>query len=67
MARVIKSPPPMREIAIWKDSCGATVEFEPKDVKADQRDGNYVVCPSCKSFISVDVLKWKKVRKDPTR
>jgi DNA-directed RNA polymerase subunit RPC12/RpoP len=62
MARVIKAPPPVREVATWKDTCGATVEFEPSDVKSDQRDGPYVVCPHCKSWISSSLLKWKKKR-----
>jgi hypothetical protein len=62
MARVIKQGKPVVEVAVIKHDCGSTVEFERSDIRNDQRDGNYVVCPACKGtpWIGVSTLKWKK-------
>ena len=45
MARVIKRPDPRPEVAIVNCRCGGIVEYERGDVRSDQRDGSYVVCP----------------------
>lgn len=31
--------------------CRSLVEYERKDIQADARDGDYVVCPVCGKFI----------------
>ena len=67
MARVIKPAVFVREVAVVKHDCGATVEFEKKDVQPDQRDGSYVVWPQCKKWIAASLLKWKKARKELTK
>jgi len=61
VARVLKQDTPKVEVAVVKHDCGATVEFEWSDIKHD-RDGDYVVCPSCSGtpWINVSALKWKK-------
>jgi hypothetical protein len=62
MARVIKQGKPVIEVAVIKHDCGATVEFEKSDIRNDQREGNYVICPACKvtPWIDAGILKWKK-------
>jgi hypothetical protein len=37
-------------------SCGTEALFERREVQGDQRDGDYVVCPVCGSYVSVRLL-----------
>lgn len=34
--------------------CGCVFMYESADVVNDQREGCYVVCPTCRKFIDVD-------------
>jgi len=42
--------------------CGSIIEFSRSDVKSDQRDGNYVICPVCESWINVTNLDWEWIK-----
>jgi hypothetical protein len=35
----------------WK--CDAKLEYSSSDIHSDFRDGAYIICPCCKSFITV--------------
>ena len=52
--RIIKEgklPPKERKMEC--NNCGCVFMYEQEDIHSDQRDGNYVVCPTCKKFINV--------------
>lgn len=36
--------------------CDSLVEFHRSDIRSDQRDGSYVVCPVCGGFITTKVV-----------
>jgi DNA-directed RNA polymerase subunit RPC12/RpoP len=61
MAKVIErgiSPDTYR----WRyrcSKCESLIEFDRNDVQSDQREGSYVKCPVCKSFIDWRVVKEK--------
>lgn len=38
--------------------CGSEIRFHRSDVKPDQRDGDYVECPVCRTFIASSMLQW---------
>lgn len=66
MSRVLKRGEKLREVAVYtcarelKSGCGSEIEFERSDVRSDQRDGSYVVCPVCKAWIDASLLSWKR-------
>ena len=60
MARVITPAPDVIDTARLTHDCGAVVEFVRADVKSDQRNEVYVVCPSCGKWIAESVLAWAK-------
>ncbi len=35
-------------------NCDCIFEYERSDIKSDQREGSWVVCPCCKKCISVE-------------
>lgn len=39
-------------------ACESVVVYERSDVKCDQRDGNWVVCPVCTTHIAANSLVW---------
>jgi len=63
MARILSRGPNKADfVAVYKCDCGSLVEFARKDVKPEQRDGDYVVCPGCRSWIAASLLMWKPAR-----
>lgn len=53
--RIIKEgklPPKEKKITCKK--CGCVFMYDRSDIKSDQREGNWVVCPTCKSSITVE-------------
>lgn len=42
--------------------CLSLIEYEQGDVRSDQRDGEYVVCPVCEAWTSTRVLTWRARR-----
>lgn len=53
--RIIKEGKlPPKEKKMKCKNCGCVFMYEPSDVHSDQREGDYVVCPTCKKFIDVD-------------
>ena len=36
--------------------CASVIEFTKSDIKSDQRDGDYVQCPVCTTFINRSVV-----------
>ena len=38
------------KVECW--NCGSVLEYTDNDIEIDERDGNYVVCPICNSFIN---------------
>ena len=52
--RIIKKGKiPPKEKRITCPKCGCVFMYEPCDIHSDQREGDYVVCPTCKKFIYV--------------
>ena len=43
---------PIKEVEETCDKCKTVFVYDMEDVNQDQRDGNYVMCPVCKSFIT---------------
>lgn len=41
-----------KEITVTCKKCETKFSYTREDVKPDQRDGDYVECPICKSFIA---------------
>lgn len=57
--RVIKQGtlPELVEIERTCGKCHTVFAYVQKDVRSDSRDGDYVECPLCKSFIDVRLDK----------
>lgn len=52
--RIIKKGKlPPKEKKMECKNCGCVFMYEPCDIHSDQREGDYVVCPTCKKFINV--------------
>lgn len=53
--KIIKKGNPNEKVEIEKTclKCKTKFSYNSHDVKPDQRDGDYVICPVCKSFINV--------------
>lgn len=52
--RIIKEGKlPPKEKKMECKNCGCVFMYERSDVHSDQREGDYVVCPTCKKFINV--------------
>ena len=67
MPRIIK-PGRLPSAQVATATCGrchGVAEYERKDVTRDQRDGDYVVCPSCGSFIAAATLTWHDPEPSP--
>ena len=53
--RIIKEGKlPPKEKKMTCENCGCVFMYERSDVHSDQREGCWVVCPTCKKFIDVD-------------
>lgn len=53
-----------KELQIQCKQCGCEFAFEQEDIKIDNRDGNYVVCPYCGKFINTDKFNLNNEYKD---
>jgi DNA-directed RNA polymerase subunit RPC12/RpoP len=42
--------------------CQTVIGFTNKDIKRDQRDGDYIVCPTCGTFINAKAATGLEVR-----
>ncbi len=64
MVKIIKrgAKPSEKVARVTCGQCGSVLEFEKKDVQSDQREGDYVKCPVCTTFIANSVLNWKTKR-----
>ena len=52
--RIIKEgKKPIKEWQVTCKDCGCIFVFDNRDVKSDQREGDLVVCPTCKKCITV--------------
>lgn len=59
MAKVIERGEASKQVARHRCiNCDSLVDYYQLDVMPDQRDGDYVVCPICKAWISTKVLRW---------
>jgi DNA-directed RNA polymerase subunit RPC12/RpoP len=59
MAKILKPGKTKNTIAEYEcGKCDSLVEFSRQDLHHDQRDGSYVVCPMCSTWIGDNVLKW---------
>lgn len=59
--RIIKEGKlPLKERKMECNNCGCLFMYEQKDIYSDQREGNYVVCPTCKKFINVYGVGYNK-------
>ena len=61
MAKIMKRAPQKTETARYhhkSDKCGSDIEFYRSDIHLDARDGDYVICPACESWINVSLLHW---------
>ena len=57
MARIIKRGKTPKPAAHYECSeCGTIAEYTPADIQPDLRDGAYVECPVCHTFIAKAVL-----------
>jgi hypothetical protein len=52
--KVIKRVEPKPKVYRVTCSCGSELEYEPKDIHADQRDGPYIICPVCNNWIGTE-------------
>ena len=53
--RIIKKGKlPPKEKKMECPECGCVFMYERSDIKCDQREGCWVVCPTCKKCIDVD-------------
>ena len=53
--RIIKGGKlPPKEKKMTCPECGCVFMYERSDIHSDQREGCWVVCPTCKKFIYVD-------------
>jgi NAD-dependent SIR2 family protein deacetylase len=52
--RIIKEgQKPIKEWQVTCHKCGCIFVFDNRDVHSDQREGDWVVCPTCKEYIAV--------------
>ena len=52
--RIIKEgQKPIKEWQVTCKKCGCIFVFDNRDVKSDQREGDWVVCPTCQGCITV--------------
>jgi hypothetical protein len=50
--RIIKRVEPKPEVyKVTCHKCRSELEYEPGDIRHDQRDGSSIVCPVCKQWI----------------
>lgn len=58
MAKIIKrgQDPRTKPVRHTCGKCKSVIEFTRSDIHGDQRDGNYVKCPVCNSFINSSVV-----------
>ena len=53
--RIIKKGKlPPKEKKMECKNCGCVFMYDFRDIHSDQREGDYVICPTCKKFINVD-------------
>lgn len=45
---------PSKEKEMKCDNCGCVFMYDRSDIKSDQREGDWVECPTCKKFITVE-------------
>jgi hypothetical protein len=50
------------EIEKTCNGCKCVFTYNGSDIQIDNRDGNYVICPTCGSFISVVDTSYKTNR-----
>lgn len=50
--KVIKHPPKQKDQKATCHKCKAELEYTFTDIQSD-RDGRYIVCPCCQSFIAI--------------
>lgn len=66
MPNVISRGTPKLKIARHKcNGCNSVVEYTGKDIRSDQRQETYVVCPVCDSWIDTVRLDWRFTNLDP--
>lgn len=52
--RIIKEGrKPVTEWKVTCEKCGCIFVFDGRDIESDQREGDWVVCPTCKTCITV--------------
>ena len=52
--RIIKEgKKPVEEWQVTCDKCGCVFAFDRSDIHSDQREGNWVYCPTCNAVIDV--------------
>lgn len=52
--RIIKEgKKPLTEKEKTCHRCGCVFAYEKRDIHSDQRDGDWVYCPTCKAYIGV--------------
>lgn len=57
--RIIKEgQKPIKEWQVTCKKCGCIFVFDNRDVHSDQREGDWVVCPTCKECIAVTHRNW---------
>ena len=53
--RIIKKGKlPPKEKKMKCTSCGCVFMYDRSDIKTEQRDGDFVICPTCGKFITVN-------------
>lgn len=53
--RIIKEGKlPPKEKKMTCSECGCVFMYDRSDVKTEQRDGDFVICPTCGKFITVN-------------
>ena len=53
MRIIVEGRKPIKEWQVICKDCGCVFVFDNSDVKSDQKEGDWVVCPTCKKFITV--------------
>lgn len=57
--RIIKEgQKPIKEWQVTCKKCGCIFVFDNSDVHSDQREGDWVVCPTCHECITVTHRNW---------
>lgn len=53
--RIIKEGKlPSKEKEMTCPECGCVFMYERSDIHSDQRDGDFVICPTCKTHININ-------------